>query len=186
MKINLSKCTEKELWQYVAVHLKKRGIDTVLVGGAVVSIYTDGAYQSGDLDFVKLDLFTSKLEPAMNEIGFVKQGRHYVHPECKHLFVEFPGGPPLGIGEDNSIVAAEEKIDGEIIKIYSPTDCVKDRLANYIYYKADECLDQAILVAKNHPVKLKEIKKWCEGENSAETFIEFKKKLKAAHGKYFK
>ncbi len=30
----------------------KGGIDTILVGGAVVSIYTEGAYRSGDLDFI--------------------------------------------------------------------------------------------------------------------------------------
>jgi hypothetical protein len=38
LKINLATCSEEELWHYVAVHLKKKGIDTVLVGGAVVSI----------------------------------------------------------------------------------------------------------------------------------------------------
>ena len=32
-----SSCTERELWEYVAIHLSDSGIDTVLVGGAVVS-----------------------------------------------------------------------------------------------------------------------------------------------------
>ena len=52
MKINLKTCTEEELWKYIAVHLKSKGIDTILVGGAVVSIYSKGLYRSGDLDFV--------------------------------------------------------------------------------------------------------------------------------------
>lgn len=30
MKINFKTCSEKDLWQYVAVHLKRHGIDTVL------------------------------------------------------------------------------------------------------------------------------------------------------------
>ncbi len=149
-----------------------------MVGGAVVSIYTNGAYQSGDLDFVKLDLFTGKLEEAMSEIGFKKHGRHYIHPECKHLLVEFPGGPPLAVGEDNSIVPAELIVEGEIIKIYSPTDCVKDRLASYIHFKAPECLDQAILVARIHPVKLKEIRLWCKKEGSEKSFEDLIKGLK--------
>ena len=38
MKLNLSACTEEQLWKYVATHLKIKGIDTILVGGAVVSI----------------------------------------------------------------------------------------------------------------------------------------------------
>jgi hypothetical protein len=56
MKIDFKNCTEEELWKYVAVHLKKRNIDTILVGGAVVSIYSEGAYESGDLGFVLTDM----------------------------------------------------------------------------------------------------------------------------------
>lgn len=129
MKINFSTCTEEELWKFIAVHLKKHDIDTVLVGGSVVSIYTDGAYRSGDLDFVKMDMIATNLESVMNEVGFKKKGRHYIHPGCDHLFVEFPGSIPLGIGEDYSIKPDEMNVEGTTIKILSPTDCVKDRLA---------------------------------------------------------
>jgi hypothetical protein len=179
MIIDFKNCTEVELWHYVAVHLKKHNIDTVLVGGSVVSIYTNGAYKSGDLDFIKLDLFTTGLDKAMKEIGFINKGsRHYVHPECKHLYVEFPGSPPLGIGEDNLIYPDETEVEGQVIKILSPTDCVKDRLASYIHYKALECLDQAVMVAKVHPVKLDEIKKWCMGEKGLKQWDDFINKLR--------
>ena len=179
MEINFKTCTEEELWKYVAVHLKKHDIDTVLVGGGVVSIYTDGAYKSGDLDFVKLDLFTTGLPEAMEKIGFEKKGgRHYVHEDCKHLFIEFPGGPPLGIGEDNEIVPDEVEVEGEFIKIFSPTDCVKDRLASFIHFKSLECLDQAVMVAKRHPVKFKEIEQWCMGEKGQKEWEEFLIKLR--------
>jgi hypothetical protein len=50
MKINLKTCSEEELWKYVGAHLSKNGIDAVLVGGAVVSVYSDGAYESGDCE----------------------------------------------------------------------------------------------------------------------------------------
>lgn len=59
--------------------LKKNGIDTVLVGGSVVSVYTDGAYRTGDLDFVRLDMFATGIEKAMNKLSFKKHGRHYIH-----------------------------------------------------------------------------------------------------------
>jgi hypothetical protein len=52
---DLSRCTEEELWHYVAWHLEGEGIHSVLVGGAVVAIYTEGLYRSGDLDMVDLD-----------------------------------------------------------------------------------------------------------------------------------
>ena len=179
MKINFKECTEEELWKYVAVHLKMHSIDTILVGGAVVSIYSEGAYESGDLDFVLTDMFVKNLPEIMKKIGFIKKsGRHYVHPECKHLFVEFPSSF-LEIGEDCKIKPDEVKVEGTKIKILSPTDCVKDRLAGYIYFKSRDNFDQAILVAKKHPVNLAKIKKWCEGEGHLEVFKEFTESLKA-------
>ncbi len=118
MAINFKTCTEEELWRYVAVHLKSKGIDTVLVGGAVVSVYSDGAYRSGDLDFVLTSMFTKGLPEAMLEIGFKREGgRHYVHPACKHLHVEFPASF-LEIGEDNKIVPDEVAVEG--VKIKNP------------------------------------------------------------------
>jgi len=102
MKIDFKNCSEEELWKFVAAELKKKGIDTILVGGAVVSIYSEGAYRSGDLDFVLGSMFTKKLPEAMDDIGFQKEGRHYIHPDCEHLFVEFPGS--IGFGEFRNLV----------------------------------------------------------------------------------
>lgn len=177
MKIDLKTCTEEELWKYVATHLKKKGIDTVLVGGAVVSIYSEGAYKSGDLDFVLTKMFQKGLPEAMEELGFLKKAsRHYIHPECSHLFIEFPSSF-LEIGEDNKVTPDEVEVDGIKIKILSPTDCVKDRLASYIHFNARECLDQAVLVAKKHPVNLDKIKLWCTGEQGEKQWEDFLSKV---------
>jgi hypothetical protein len=43
MSIDYKKCTEEELWKYVATELSKNDVDVILVGGAVVSIYSKGA-----------------------------------------------------------------------------------------------------------------------------------------------
>lgn len=173
MKIDFKNCSEEELWKFVATRLKKKGIDTVLVGGAVVSVYSEGAYKSGDLDLIKTSLFVDKLPETMEEIGFERKSqRHYKHPECDHIFVEFPGSF-LEIGDDNKITPDEMEVEGVKIKILSPTDCVKDRLASYIYFKARECFDQAVLVARKHPIKTSRIKKWCEEEKRPEVFDEF-------------
>lgn len=178
MKINLKNCSEEELWKYVATHLKKNGIDSILVGGAVVSVYSEGVYESGDLDFVLTDMFVKNLPAVMKEIGFLKKGgRHYEHPACKHLFVEFPSSF-LEIGDDNQIKPDEVSVEGTKIKILSPTDCVRDRLAGYMYFKSRENFDQAILVAKRHTVSMAKIKKWCESEKHLDVFEEFAKALK--------
>jgi len=42
----------KELAGFLSEELRKREIDTVLVGGACVTIYSENRYQSYDLDYV--------------------------------------------------------------------------------------------------------------------------------------
>ena len=61
--IDLATCTEAELWRFVASHLEGQGIGVVLVGGAVVAVYTEGAYRSGDLDFVDQAALVVKAQP---------------------------------------------------------------------------------------------------------------------------
>lgn len=76
MKIDFKNCNEEELWKYVGTHLSSHSVNAVLVGGAVVSVYTDGLYQSGDLDFVIQTTLKINLPSIMKEIGFEKKGRH--------------------------------------------------------------------------------------------------------------
>jgi len=147
----------------------------VLVGGAVVSIYSEGAYRSGDLDFVRTAYFGPDVEEAMEEIGFHRDGRHYVHPECKHLFVDFVSGP-VGIGENTRVVPDEVVVEGEIrIKLLSPTDCVCDRLASYIHYSARDALDQAALVARARSVDWARIERWCRAEDAPAAYADLQR-----------
>lgn len=165
MSIDLATCTVEELWRFVASHLEKRGIGVVLVGGAVVSVHSGGAYESGDLDFVRDALIVRRdtLAEVMAEIGFLRRQRHYVHPQCQHLFVDFVSGP-VGIGEDTRITPQQVENDGVILKLLSPTDCVRDRLAGLIHYGTRDHMDQAILVARAHPVDWNAIEAWAAGE----------------------
>lgn len=170
-------CTEEEVWKYVGWHLAKNGIETILVGGAVAAIYSDGIYKSGDLDFVLKTYIEGKLTDVMGDIGFNKTpGRHYVNPRCDK-FIEFMFGP-AGIGDDVNIKPAEKKVDGQTLYIYSPTDCIRDRLASYIHFKARECLDQAVLVAQRFPFDQKKVKSWCTSEGAPQAFEDLMKKLK--------
>ncbi len=177
MNIDLKTCSEEELWKYIATELSKNDVDVILVGGAVVSIYSEGAYRSGDLDFVLNDFSRQKLDEVLTSICFKKAGRFYKHPECKHLYLEFMTFP-ASIGEDYQIIPREVEIEGKIIKIYSPTDCVRDRLAGFMYFKSRDNFDQAVLVAKKHSINLEKVQKWCETENQQKVFEEFLAALK--------
>ena len=177
MNIDLKTCSEEVLWKYIATELSKNDVDVILVGGAVVSIYSEGAYRSGDLDFVLNDFSRQKLDEVLASLGFKKSGRFYKHPECKHLYLEFMTFP-ASIGEDYQIIPREVEIEGKIIKIYSPTDCVRDRLAGFMYFKSRDNFDQAVLVAKKHSINLEKVKIWCESENQQKVFEEFLAALK--------
>ncbi|RYZ80300.1 MAG: hypothetical protein EOP06_25625 [Proteobacteria bacterium] len=169
---------EEQVWEYVAWHLAKNGIETILVGGAVAAIYSEGAYKSGDLDFVLKSYVEGKITPLLREIGFeLSAGRHYVHPKCK-IFIEFSFGP-VGIGDDVSIKPAVRTIGGQRLYIYTPTDCIRDRLASYIHFRARECLDQAVLVALKFPFNHKKVKDWCAREGAPQVYDELVRKIKS-------
>jgi len=116
-------CNEKELWRYVAWHLDREVISTVLVGGAVVSIYSKGAYRSGDLD----------------------------------------------------MIPAEVSVEGRTLRLLSPTDCIKDRLASFIHWKSRDSYNQALLVGRNQrgKIDMREIARWCEGEGVPDVYQKF-------------
>ncbi len=79
----------RDLAFYISAHLRKHGIETVLSGGACVTIYTENKYISYDLDFVPLHYAKrSKIREALEEIGFVEEGRHFRNPQTE-FFIEF-------------------------------------------------------------------------------------------------
>lgn len=161
--------TQAELGAYVQSHLGAKGIDVVLSGGAVVAIYTSGKYVSPDLDLVnRYSAKRSAIKSAMEELGFQEVGRHFEHPDSE-FFVEFPPGP-LSLGEEYINQIEEIEKETGILRIISPTDCVKDRLAWYYYYGDRQCLSQAILVSNENRIDIDEIRNWSEREGKLEEF----------------
>lgn len=171
---NWSKCSEEELWLYVAWHLEGEGIHSVLVGGAVVAIYSEGLYRSGDLDLIPDDFGRSRLVEALGKIGFSPtKSRYFKHPECNHLFLEFPRGP-VEIGDQFPVVPAEIEWNGRILRLLSATDSVKDRLAGYIHWKSRANFDQAVLICRRQcgSVDLESVRDWCLREGGLPAFEE--------------
>jgi nucleotidyltransferase DUF2204 len=70
--LNWKKLGIREAAAAVCSHLQGRGIEASLVGGGCVSIYSDNAYESLDLDFVSHEP-QKKIEAALAEIGFKKR-----------------------------------------------------------------------------------------------------------------
>ena len=168
-----------EIAAHVADHLRQNGINVVLTGGSCVSIYTANLYQSFDLDFIEEGRTgRKKIAGILMQIGFQEKDRYFTHAETSY-FVEFPSGP-LAIGDEPVREVVQIEFTTGMLRLLSPTDCVKDRLANYYHWKDRQCLDQAIMVATETEVDMDEIMRWSRHEGMAEEFERIKHLLKPA------
>lgn len=169
----------EEVAALVCTTLDRHGISVVLSGGAVVSIYSDAAYVSYDLDFVPTGL-ARKVDGAMRSLGFEREGRHWRHPRSRY-WVEFPAGPPA-IGEETIREFAERETATGVLRLLRPTECVMDRLAWYFHANDQQCLEQAVQVALRHPVDLRRIERWAAKElpHGPARFRTFARRIDAA------
>lgn len=174
MKIN-KKISLKDFAIVIAQALKEKNIDVILTGGAVVSIYSEGKYVSKDADFLSASDHQF-IKQAMHDLGFKNQGKDFYHDDCSFT-VEFPGYE-LVIGNEPMKPEGKIKSGDFTLKLLSPTQCVMDRLAAFYHWKDRQSLQQAIMVAQNHPVKLKAIEAWSKNEGMSDRFKIFAEGLK--------
>lgn len=144
-----------------------------------MAIYSEGLYRSGDLDMVLDRHRRSDVTEALKEIGFVPgKSRYFKHPECTHLYLEFPPGP-VELGDEYPVFPAEVPVEGRILHLLSPTDCVKDRLAAYIHWGLRDNFRQALLVAKRQKnlIDFNNLAAWCDREKGTEAYNELLQEL---------
>ncbi len=166
-----------ELAAYVYTHLSNHGIKCVLSGGACVSIYTENKYLSYDLDFIEnVSTPRKTLIEMLAKINFHEHNRYFINPDTKY-YIEFPAGP-LSIGSEAITNFNEIEVTTGILRLLTPTDCVKDRLAAYYFWDDKQSLEQAVHVAKSHNININEIKRWSIAENKPEKFETFKKRIR--------
>ncbi|MFC2156454.1 hypothetical protein ACFLT9_01325 [Acidobacteriota bacterium] len=166
---------------FISDYFTHQGIDIVLSGGACVSIYSENSFISFDLDFVLLDYSQRKrIKGLFERIGFLPEGRHFRHPDTPFI-VEFLA-PPLSVGEEpvNQIKTIQKK--GHSLRLLSPTDCVKDRLAAYFHWNDRPSLEQAVLVCLYQKVNFKELKRWGKSEEMMDKYVLFYQEYMRAKG----
>lgn len=172
MKIEECK-TIKEFAQVVSQHLHDREIDNILVGGACVSIYSNEKYRSNDLDIMNIDeVPLNRIREALWELGFEEKGRVFLHKDIE-MSVDIVG-PPLTIGEEHIRRVNEITEDGKLLKLLSPSDSVKDRLAAYYHWNDQQALEQALMVCEEQKIDIENIRKWSREEGMINKFINFK------------
>lgn len=161
---------------------RRNGIEVVLSGGACVSIYTHNRYESYDLDFVLVsEVDRKKVRPVLEELRFRLDGRHFRRPGTAYI-VEFLS-PPLSVGDEPVRQIAEIRQGRRTLRLLSPTDCVKDRLAAFYHWDDRQSLDQAVLVCGDADVDLREVRRWSVREGMEEKFRAFRGALAQANRK---
>jgi len=156
----------------IASHLARNDIPVVLVGGSCVAIYSKDNYVTKDLDFIELHYTKrSHLRDVLATIGFMEKDRYFVHPDCDYI-LEFPSGP-LSIGSEPVTELSEIETDQGLLKLLSPTDCIKDRLAAFYFWNDRQSLQQALSVAQHHQFNIESIRNWSAQEGMTENFEAF-------------
>lgn len=161
----------------VSEALARAGINAVLSGGAVVSIYSENEFQSYDLDFITSHAMKEVVAP-LAALGYVRgKGRHFTHPRTPYL-IEFPPGP-LMVGDQRVTRSHERETSMGVIRLLTPTDAVKDRLSAFFYWSDRQSLAQALAIARRQPVDLQDIERWALAEPmpAAERFGIFRNRL---------
>ncbi len=160
-----------EIAALVSEALERARITAVLSGGAAVSIYTENAYRSRDLDFVSSESL-ERIEEVLSELDFERVSIRYFTHKDTDFFVEFPSGP-LSFGDEIVRDWARLETAAGVIQIITPTQCVMDRLAAFYHWNDPQCLEQAVAVATSRDVDVNAVKDWSEREGNASKFNRF-------------
>ncbi len=172
--IDFSGKTLEETWKIIPSHLQKNNIEAVLVGGGVATIYSQGKYMSGDIDFVMGWGNThSQIKTPLESIGFTREGTIYRHPSTT-FSLDF-SNPPVDIGDNNDPEIVEQEFNGQSIKILSPSECIKDRLNKFTHWNDESAMQAAVAVAKSVPYSITKVEQFCKVNKMETAFSEFKR-----------
>lgn len=162
----------EELAAFVCQSLADAGIKVTLTGDSCVAVWTAGQYVSKDLDFVEQGTVPRReIRSVLGRLGFREDRRYFVHPDTEFV-IEFPSGP-LAVGNEPVRSISERVSTTGVLRLLSPSDCVKDRLAAYFHWNDQQALRQAVMVARMQHIDIDEIRRWSNAENEVAKFERF-------------
>ena len=76
------------------------------------------------------------------------------------------------------VLAVEElQLETGTLRLLSPTDCVKDRLAAFNHWNDRQCLQQAVWVTEERQVDGDDLERWSQQEGAMEKLAGLRKKF---------
>lgn len=134
---------------YIAKRLAERGVETYVVGGEAVEVYTSGQFVTGDVDLVVSD--RSKAEELLESLGFTKTSRVWVN-EGLNITVDLVGTLLSGSVDKTRTL----KLAGYTLKLVGIEDLIVERLYAYKFWKTapQTDLEQALTLLANFTEKI--------------------------------
>ncbi len=156
----------------VCTALDTIGTTAVLTGGSAATFYAPTAYQSRDADFViTMGNDSSNGIEAMTRLGYTRTGNIYVH-ESNRYTIDFPRGP-LAIGEEIVQTWATFERGNRLLHVLSISDCIRDRLSWFYWYRDTSALAAAVAVATGGDIDLSAVRDWSVRVDELAAFEEF-------------
>lgn len=166
----------REVAALVAAHLTSLGYDPVLIGRACASFYGGASIKPKEIEFIIRDYSVADVSEAMAGMGYSpSDDRTFANSSSSYDVVLSPG--PLAVGDDIITKIGSIRALGKSVRLLTPTDCVRHRLATYYRWGDAQALEEAVKVALRHKIDLDLIKRWSEWEWASDRFGEFMREL---------
>jgi hypothetical protein len=126
----------------VAAHLRTHGVEVVIVGGSAITAHVPAVYTSKDIDFaVTSGPDRRTIVRALSEVGFLQQGRIFVHPDTVYTLDFVPDTPH--IDREPVYDFAEIRTSVGSVSALRLEDAIADRVAAFLHWSDSESLDVA-------------------------------------------
>ncbi len=150
---------------------KKWDVLLTVVGGAAVQYYTQGEYNTEDLDSILSGDTKEIIEEVMGSLGFKRTSmyRHFEHPSFDFV-VEFPPSP-IEVGNRHVDTLANVETQEGLVRVIRVEDLIMDRIIAGVEWRDPPSLDQArLLWVKNKKrIDLEYLKQFAKEEGYADT-----------------
>jgi hypothetical protein len=156
--------------------VQRIGWRAIVIGGLAVEFWTDGAYTTADVDLYLPH--GPAVDDLLAELGFVKEGRHWVQREYE-LFIEAPASFPA----EEEDAAEVELSSGDKVLVLSIEDVIIDRLHQFVAGGHREVVEQGMTLLLSDEVDHGRLLRRAESERLSNALIELERlMLRARRG----
>jgi hypothetical protein len=155
----------------ISAAMAEFGVEPVVVGGLAVAYWSRGHFVTTDMDFLMPRL--PNIEHRVQELGFVRQGRHWVYPESQVAF-EIPD-QQLEPRDESELVTTKS---GGRVRVLTLEDMVLWRVREFLHWEGPRGFHQALYLLGNPRLDHERLGRRAAEENLTDALAEIWKAKK--------